>query len=148
MADFGLSSITENICLVNASTPNHCGTVRFRAPELLNAGGAVPVEKGKPTTKSDLYYVMMEAGPISARLSFPDMGPDVAVTTLNGGQPSKPCCLEAPRMTPAAWKIAKECWLQKAKEGPDVNTILESLDNLADPGGCSQSVFLSGVGDT
>ena len=49
-----------NIDSVNASTPNHDCTVRYCAPELLDAGGVVKIdERRKPTNKSDVYSLSM-----------------------------------------------------------------------------------------
>ena len=51
-----------------------------------------------------------------------------------GERPSKPRPFNAPGMTPAVWEIAKLCWRGKAKERPEVDTVLRRLENLADPG--------------
>ena len=37
-------------------------------------------------------------------------------------------------MSPAIWKIAKECWHKKPNERPEVKAILQSLESLADTG--------------
>jgi len=57
LTDFGLCSITKNIDSVNASTPNHGCTVRYRAPELLDVEGVVV--KKKVTFKADVYSLSM-----------------------------------------------------------------------------------------
>ena len=56
LADFGLCSITKNIESVNASTPNHGCTIRWRAPELLRAPTGVKI---KATNESDMYSFSM-----------------------------------------------------------------------------------------
>ena len=58
LADFGLSSITKNVTSVNASTPHTGGTLRWAAPELLDA--IVGTDKKQThTTKSDIYALSM-----------------------------------------------------------------------------------------
>ena len=59
LIDFDLCSVTEDIDSVNASTPNHGCTVRYCAPERLNADGVVRYEKKRPTYKSDVYSLSM-----------------------------------------------------------------------------------------
>lgn len=64
---------------------------------------------------------------------FPDYT-DPHVLVLKGKRPSIPTRFEAPGMTAMVWKIAKKCWNPKANERPEVNTVLQYLENLADPG--------------
>ena len=168
LRDFGLCSITENIDSVNASTPNHGCTVRYCAPELLDVDGVMRPDKRKPTTKSDMYSLSMVIVEVpllfefmirpvpdsccvqlaTGKMPFPDMtDPNVTIAISKIKRPSKPRRFDAPGMTPAVWKVAQRCWHQKAKERPKANTVLQSLERLANPGVCSRSVFLCGVGD-
>ena len=55
LCDFGMSSITRDIESVNASTPNHGCTLRYRAPELLDPENAAKSGKKKTTNGSDAY---------------------------------------------------------------------------------------------
>ena len=67
---------------------------------------------------------------------------------LKGKRPSKPRTFEAPGMTPAVWKIAEKCWHQKANERPEVDAVLQRLENLANPGTCAHKArYLSKIGD-
>jgi len=168
LSDFGLSSITENIDSVNASTPNYGGTVRYCAPEILGVDGVVRPEKKRPTNKSDVYSLSMvivevrlfsesivhpgsdppHAQLVTGRKPFPDVKDyDIITLISKSKRPPKPHSFDAPGMTPAVWKIAQKCWHQKGKERPKANAVLQSLERLANPGVCSRSVFLSGVED-
>ena len=160
LSDFGLCSITKNIDSVNASTPNHGCTVRYCAPELLDVGGVVRIEKRKPTNKSDVYslsMVIVEARLLlecmihsdfdyfcsqlaTGKMPFPEStDPNVTILISKGKRPSKPRRFDAPGMTPAVWKIAKKCWHEKAKERPEVNSVLQYLENMANTGGCTHT---------
>jgi len=69
---------------------------------------------------------------------------------LKGKRPSKPKRrhLEAPGMTPAVWKIAEKCWHQNANERPEVNAVLQYLENPVDLGACAHEArFSCGIGD-
>ena len=59
LSDFGLCSVTRDVNSVNASTPNQGCTIRYCAPELLDAGNAVKDSKQKATNKSDVYSLSM-----------------------------------------------------------------------------------------
>ena len=51
-------------------------------------------------------------------------------------------------MTPAVWKIAEKCWHQEAKKRPEVNAVLQHLEDLANPGTCAHKAgLLSKIGD-
>ena len=60
--------------------------------------------------------------------------PTVIITVSKGKRPSRPQSFDAPGMTPAVWKIAEKCWHEKAKQRPKVNTVLQYLENLGNPG--------------
>jgi len=57
--NFGLCSITKRMESINASTPNQGCTIRYCAPELLDAGNAVKDAKQKATNESDVYSLSM-----------------------------------------------------------------------------------------
>ena len=73
--------------------------------------------------------------------------PNVAVLILRAKRPPKPRRFETLGMSPAVWKIAEKCWHQKARKRPDVNTVLQLLENLANSGVGSRGIFLSDVGN-
>ena len=71
-------------------------------------------------------------------MPFPEFtDPNVTILISKGKRPSKPRRFEAPGMTPAVWKVAKKCWHEKARERPEVNAVLQSLENMANIGGCT-----------
>ena len=71
----------------------------------------------------------------TGKMPFPESpDPSVNIMVSKGKRPSKPHSFDAPGMTPAVWKIAEKCWHQKAKERPKVNAVLQSLENLGNPG--------------
>ena len=72
---------------------------------------------------------------VTERMPFPEFtDPGVTIMISKGKRPPKPRHFDAPGITPAVWKIAKRCWHEKAKERPEVNAVLQDLENLANPG--------------
>ena len=72
---------------------------------------------------------------MTGNVPFPEFSDyDAIKMILRGKRPLKPPRFEAPGMTPAVWKIAEKCWHEKAKERPEVSTILRYLETLANPG--------------
>ena len=151
LSDFGLCSITKNINSVNASTPNHGCTVRYRAPELLDIGGVVKVGKKKSTNESDVYSLSMVIVEVrllpenmmrsdsdcfrfqlaTGKIPFHGFGDHEVITKVSKGRrPSKPHRFDAKGITPAVWKIAEKCWHQKVRERPEVKAILQRLEDL------------------
>ena len=61
----------------------------------------------------------------------------VIVMVSKGKRPSKPRPFQAPGMTPAVWKLAQKCWNEKARDRPEVDTVLQYLQDVANIGGCS-----------
>ena len=53
---------------------------------------------------------------------------------LNGMGLPKPRRVDAPGMIPVVWKLAEKCWHHGAKEGPEVDVVLQPLERIADPG--------------
>ena len=72
---------------------------------------------------------------VTGRMPFPEFtDPNVTVLISKGKRPPMPRSFDAPGITPAVWKIATKCWHEKANKRPEVNAVLRSLENLADPG--------------
>ena len=161
LCDFGLWPITRIINSGKSSTSNQPHAVRYCAPELLDAKGVARVHERKPTKKSDMYslsMVIVEARPFSeciihttqvliffcvqlvtGTMLFPRLtDPDVYRMMSKGIGPPPPRRFDAPGMTLAVWKIAKKCWHQKAERRPEVTTVLQSLESIANPGVCAR----------
>jgi len=110
-----------------------CGlTIRYSAPERLSMDGP-----DEPTTMSDVYALSMVIVELTTgKMPFPGHTDRTVLTAVPKGQrPLKPLHFDAPGMTSAVWKIATECWHQKAKKRPKVNAVLQSLENLSNPDG-------------
>ena len=76
---------------------------------------------------------------VTGRIPFPEFSHhNVIIMILKGRRPQKPRHFDAPGMTLAVWKIAQQCWHDKADERPEVNAVLRSLEDLADAGMCAQ----------
>ena len=81
--------------------------------------------------RSDCFHFQLVTG----RMPFPEFDDsNVVVLISKGKRPPKPRHFDAPGMTPAVWKIAKKCWHEKARERPEVNAVLQDLEDLANPG--------------
>ena len=65
---------------------------------------------------------------------------NVTVLISKGKRPSMPRSFDVPGMTPAVWKIAKKCWHEKAKERPEVTSVLRYLENMSNPGECTREI--------
>ncbi|KAF9646106.1 kinase-like protein [Thelephora ganbajun] len=130
LADFGLSSITKNVGSVNASTPHGGGTIRWSAPELLDAFSNES-KKRTPTVKSDIYALSMVIIELyTGNIPFPDrQDPSVILMVARGERPSKPVSAEALGLTPAVWELTKRCWHKKSAKRPDTPEILAHLEN-------------------
>jgi hypothetical protein len=78
----------------------------------------------------DCFHFQLATG----KAPFPEFT-DLSVTVMvsGGKRPPKPRSFDAQGITPVVWKIAKQCWHQKAKERPEVNAVLKYLENLPNP---------------
>ncbi|KAF9647855.1 kinase-like protein [Thelephora ganbajun] len=134
LSDFGLSSVTRNVTSVNASTPRSGGTVRWSAPELLEA----LFDKSKkqtPTTKSDVYALSMVIIELyTGHIPFADRrDPSVILMVAKGKRPPKPASAEALGLTPGVWELTKKCWHKKSSRRPDTSEILAHLESMLSP---------------
>lgn len=135
----------RNITNASTSPPEDYATVQYLAPEL--------VDGMKPTRESDVYSLSMAivvvrlcftiaTGPghflpqlVTGKIPYPELRDShVIVKVLRGGRPQKPPLFETRGMSPAVWKIAKACWHQNSKNRLDTKAILQSLENLPNPG--------------
>ena len=58
-----------------------------------------------------------------------------------GERPPKPASAEVLGLTPAVWKLTKECWHKKAAKRPNTSEILARLEGMMLPT-CSVSGFI------
>ena len=72
---------------------------------------------------------------MTGRVPFPDFtDPQVAVMVGKGKRPQRPRSFDAPGITPGVWAVAKKCWHQEAEQRPEVKTVLQNLEVIANPG--------------
>jgi serine/threonine protein kinase len=151
LTDFGFSSITRNICSVNASTPNGRGSTRWRAPELLvlsiKPKDQDKAKSARPTNKSDVYSLAMVAIEVTIfslaqnSVSQPsghlqiftgdypfDSRSDEQVILLlaNDERPDRPV---HEQFTSRMWPLTKKCWRKDPKKRPDIPEVLEKLES-------------------
>ncbi|KAF9642155.1 kinase-like protein, partial [Thelephora ganbajun] len=145
LTDFGLSSVTRNGISANASTKNGGGTIRWRAPELLELSTKAKDEgKAKlprPTKKSDTYSLAMVVIEIftGRHPLHPHMDEYVIILLARDSRPDKPV---HPNFTPEIWSLTRRCWGKDPKERPDVPEVLEKLE----PGMVRSHSFIQGAG--
>jgi len=154
--NFANCSFTKNTEPVNALAPTYDCAVRWSAPERLSGSA----QEKEPTTMSDAYslsMVIVEVYPFdesviylypncfgfqlaTGKMPFPEFTDhNVVVMIMRGKRPQMPHSFDAPGMTPAVWKVAQKCWHEKAMERPEVNTVLRSLEDLANSGTCGNN---------
>ena len=79
----------------------------------------------------------------TGKMPFPgSTDANVTILVFQGKRPPKPRRFEIPGVTPAVWKIAEKCWREKAKDRPEVNTVLQGLETIAHTGGCTHSACI------
>ena len=64
----------------------------------------------------------------------------VIIMVTEGKRPQRPRHFNAPGITPGVWTVAERCWHQKTKQRPEVKTVLQNLENIANPGECAPQV--------
>ena len=60
--------------------------------------------------------------------------PNVTVMISKGKRPPMPRRFDAPGISKAVWKVAKKCWHDRARERPEVNEVLQNLENILNSG--------------
>lgn len=71
-------------------------------------------------------------------IGVPD--PTVIIKVSRGKRPPKPLRFDGPGMTAVVWKVAQKCWNEKAKDRPEVQAVLQYLQDIANTGGCTHEV--------
>lgn len=120
IADFGECSITFNPT-ANASTPYHGRTIRWSAPEIIEARN----DNSRPTKASDVYsFAMVVIEIFTGNVPFPDL-PDIPVhlAIMKGKRPSKPANASKLGLSSSAWKVVEECWNKKQDRRPHMRDV-------------------------
>ena len=75
---------------------------------------------------------------MTGKIPFPDLtDPNVIFPIIKGKRPQRPRNFDAPGITPGVWVVAKKCWHDRAKQRPEVKTVLQDLENIANAGECA-----------
>ena len=132
LADFGLSSIVEDVDTVRDANDSNGSSVRWSAPELVS-----PTLGGTgPTVNSDIYslaMVIVEA--FTGEIPFPDFVDAQVMTVVSkGGRPQKPPGCENLGLLPAVWKLTGECWNQNPDKRPDIASVLRRFQAIVSTG--------------
>ena len=71
----------------------------------------------------------------TGKMPFPD-ALDFIVTIMisKGKRPQKPRHFDGSGITPAVWKVAKNCWQERAKDRPEAEQVLQDLKEIAKSG--------------
>ncbi|KAF9789522.1 kinase-like domain-containing protein [Thelephora terrestris] len=136
LADFGLSSIAEDIYSMSGSNAASGGSVRWSAPELVGSITARQERWVHPTTQSDIYSLAMVIVEVfTGKIPFPDaINVQVIILMSKGDRPSKPPGVEALGLVPALWKLTEECWHQSPERRPDIANVLRRFQAIVEPG--------------
>ena len=157
LADFGLSSIAEDIYSMSGSNASSGGSVRWSAPELVGSITARQERWVNPTTRSDIYSLAMvvievthQASNVSClsvhyhvlkvftgKIPFPEtINVQVIILMSKGERPQKPPGVEALGLVPALWKLTEDCWHQTPERRPDIANVLRRFQAIVDAGPC------------
>ena len=132
LADFELLTIVSDSTHAGTSASSvgaGTGTSRWMSPELLD-----PVqfgaENGRPTKESDCYALgMVVLEVLTGKPPFWRCSNWVVMRKiLEGEHPDKPEGPEAVWFTNDLWAMLKKCWLDKPKQRPTVEGVLECLE--------------------
>ncbi|TDL20573.1 kinase-like protein [Rickenella mellea] len=128
IADFGLARIIDSqASSVVATSFNGKGTMRWQAPELLNAS-RFGVENNGVTTKSDVYAFACVCWEIfTGQVPFSNLrdGEVILAVAVNDKRPSRPtdpatsCGLDDEH-----WKLMKSCWATQPVDRPSMEELL------------------------
>ncbi|KAF9647902.1 kinase-like protein [Thelephora ganbajun] len=125
--DFGFSSITFNPVSNNASSPFRGYSIRWAAPEILEASND---NSRRPTKMSDVYaFGMVVVEIFTGNFPFPDVSdrdfqPRVII---EGKRPPKPIDASKMGLSSAAWKLVEDCWNKKRDKRPGMQYVAHRL---------------------
>jgi len=125
ITDFGETSITINPYTNNASTPSHSYSVRWAAPEILEALNS----NRRPTKMSDVYsFAIVVSEIFTGSLPFPDLSDlHVQLAVARGKRPLKSTDAQRFGLSPAAWKVVEDCWNKKRDKRPEMREVAYRL---------------------
>ncbi|KAF9643105.1 kinase-like protein [Thelephora ganbajun] len=127
ISDFGISSVTFDPISNNASTAWRGYTLRWAAPEILEA--PLNSESRRPTKMSDVYaFGMVVVEIFTGKLPFPDDSDlNVQFMVTKGKRPPKPT--DAPKLglSSTAWKLVEDCWNKKRDKRPEMQHVASRL---------------------
>lgn len=123
LADFGLSSILEDVVSSGTSTFSG-GSVRWMAPELLELS---PHDVAPKTCASDTYSygsVILEI--ITGERPYKHISNDMQVINqlMHGYKPKRPL---KPSL-PGVWDLMERCWNATASERPKMSFVLSRME--------------------
>ncbi|KAG6916783.1 hypothetical protein DXG01_005365 [Tephrocybe rancida] len=133
LADFGISSVLDAdiVSWTSQQTPSSKGgTVRWRAPEVLQGPGSVPTN----SKESDVYALGCVAWEIfTGKLPFPDIVTDaVAHHIITGGRPTRPDPSSLSwtdfGLTEEIWACMEPCWEREPSKRPTATIIFHRLN--------------------
>ncbi|KAK1218885.1 hypothetical protein PQX77_018412 [Marasmius sp. AFHP31] len=152
LADFGLAiTVAESTPLVNSSTSEMKGSIRWMAPELFRPSNGVRAttgggKEGSNKFPRDLYAFactvleIITGKPPFASLTDPTVMYEVMVN--NARPPRPPEIFWCPNNV---WALVQRCWAQRSQDRPKANEVhgyLSELVNLRSSGARWEDVFL------
>jgi len=124
--DFGVTYIAFNPNAESSSTPQHGFSLRWTAPEILEAPNTIA---RRPTKASDVYaFAIVVVEIFTGKLPFPDDSDiTVQLMVMKGKRPSKPVDASKLGLSSTAWKLVEECWNKKRDKRPDILYVASRL---------------------
>ncbi|TDL22512.1 kinase-like protein [Rickenella mellea] len=131
IADFGLARmIDSHPTSIVATSFNGKGTMRWQAPELLDASRFCGISLGV-TTMSDVYaYACLCLEVFTGRIPFPELSDgavilSVAVKDQRPPRPSEPATSRG--LDDVVWELIEACWVKEPNGRPSMDEVLERL---------------------
>lgn len=166
LADFGLSSIAEDIYSISGSNIASGGSVRWSAPELVGPITAQVDKWVAPTMQSDIYSLAMVIIEVifrayapfvqtlvrltsclkvfTGKIPFPDsINVHVVIMIAKGERPQKPPAAETLGLVSTVWKLTEECWNQNPDRRPDIDNVRRRFQVIVDAGLCTGQTTLA-----
>ncbi|TDL20566.1 kinase-like protein, partial [Rickenella mellea] len=134
IADFGLARIIDSqASSVVATSFNGKGTMRWQAPELLNAS-RFEEDNGGVTVKSDVYAFACVCFEIfTGEIPFANLrdGAVILAVAVNNQRPPRPTEPATSRgLEDEYWKLIQSCWATLPLDRPPMDEVNKILDSL------------------